>query len=398
MLRRGKGDGAGGERERPRRGRRRARGERRVAPRRRPRPPLRGRLRRPQPDPHARLDGEAARFQTGDRAWDVDRGPLPGRGREPPPRRLPRRRHVPQADLLPGRVDSSGQANEETFAVRDEERQTPHLDGRVKRIEAKTRSERKQPRGERGEEHLLFHRAASGARGVEMNENGNSASAGDRGMGVALRTLNKLAGSSLLDRIGIRKQFERMVFTTTKGGFRSATTAARTFKASQKLGKPARQKTGQGARPVRPRPDDEQQMFQEAVREFAAEKVRPAAHEADAGRTRRGAARAGQRARRQHARRPRGVGGVMEEQAAVGSVLIGEALAHGDMGIAYAALAPARSRPRSASGARPTRSRPTSPPSPARTPPPPRSRSSSRGPSSTRSSSIPRPVARVPTG
>ena len=30
----------------------------------------------------------------------------------------------------------------------------------------------------------------------------------------------------------------------------------------------------------------------------------------------------------------------MEEQSAVGSVLIGEALAHGDMGIAYAALAP----------------------------------------------------------
>ena len=37
---------------------------------------------------------------------------------------------------------------------------------------------------------------------------------------------------------------------------------------------------------------------------------------------------------------PEELGGVMHEQAAVGSVLIGEALAHGDMGVAYAALAP----------------------------------------------------------
>jgi alkylation response protein AidB-like acyl-CoA dehydrogenase len=37
---------------------------------------------------------------------------------------------------------------------------------------------------------------------------------------------------------------------------------------------------------------------------------------------------------------PEELGGVMQEQAAVTSVLIGEALAHGDMGIAYASLAP----------------------------------------------------------
>ncbi len=37
---------------------------------------------------------------------------------------------------------------------------------------------------------------------------------------------------------------------------------------------------------------------------------------------------------------PEELGGVMHEQSAVTSVLIGEALAHGDMGIAYAALAP----------------------------------------------------------
>src|SRR5262249_29468007 len=119
---------------------------------------------------------------------------------------------------------------------------------------------------------------------VPVNENGNKVSAGDRGMGVALRGLNKLAGSDLLDRIGIRKPFERMIFNTTKGGFRSATAGARTFKSAQKLGKPARQKTGGARDLIDLTPDDEQQMFQEAVRAFATEKVRPAAQEADAER------------------------------------------------------------------------------------------------------------------
>jgi alkylation response protein AidB-like acyl-CoA dehydrogenase len=174
-----------------------------------------------------------------------------------------------------------------------------------------------------------------------VNENGNKASAGDRGMGVALRTLNKLAGSDLLDRFGIRGPFERMVFNTTKGGFRSATAAARTFKAAQRLGKPARQRTGRARDLLDLTPEDEQQMFREAVRDFAAEKVRPAAQEADAERAtppellgqanELGVNMLGV---------PSELEGVMEEQSAVAGVLIGEALAHGDMGIAYAALAP----------------------------------------------------------
>jgi acyl dehydratase len=49
--------------------------------------------------------------------------------------------------FLPGRVEFlvDAEAREIAFAVRDAKRQTPHLDGRVKRVEAKTRSERKQP-------------------------------------------------------------------------------------------------------------------------------------------------------------------------------------------------------------------------------------------------------------
>jgi alkylation response protein AidB-like acyl-CoA dehydrogenase len=163
----------------------------------------------------------------------------------------------------------------------------------------------------------------------------------ERSMGVGLRALNWLAGSDLLDRIRMRKGVERALFQGTKGGFRSATVAGRTFKAAQQLGKPARQKRSRSAGLFDVTPDDEQQMFQEGGRAFAADKIRPAALEADAARetppellsqaTELGVNMLGV---------PEQLGGVMHEQSAVTSVLIGEALAHGDMGIAYAALAP----------------------------------------------------------
>jgi alkylation response protein AidB-like acyl-CoA dehydrogenase len=163
----------------------------------------------------------------------------------------------------------------------------------------------------------------------------------DRGMGFGLKALNRLAGSDLLDRIKMRKQVEGLVFRGTKNGFRTATAAGRTFKAVQKLGKPARQTRARSRSLFDVSPDDEQQMFQEAGRSFAEQKIRPAALEADdacatppellAQAVELGVNMLGV---------PEELGGVMHEQAAVTSVLIGEALAHGDLGIAYAALAP----------------------------------------------------------
>jgi alkylation response protein AidB-like acyl-CoA dehydrogenase len=163
----------------------------------------------------------------------------------------------------------------------------------------------------------------------------------ERGMGFGLRALNRLAGSDLLDRIRIRKQVEKALFQGTKNGFRTATAAGRTFKAAQQLGKPARQKKGKSKGLFDLTPDDEQQMFQEAGRAFAADQIRPAALKADEARqtpkeildqaAELGVTMLGV---------PEELGGVMTEQSAVTAVLIGEALAHGDMGIAYAALAP----------------------------------------------------------
>jgi alkylation response protein AidB-like acyl-CoA dehydrogenase len=173
---------------------------------------------------------------------------------------------------------------------------------------------------------------------VNGNDKGGVA---ERSMGFGLRALNRLASSDLLDRIRVRKQVERALFTTTKTGFRSASAAGRTFKAAQRLGKPARQRASQPRTLFDVTPDDEQRMFQEAVREFAAERVRPAAQAADtdASTPEELLAQANELGINMLGV-PEELGGVMHEQAAVSSVLIGEALAHGDIGIAYAALAP----------------------------------------------------------
>jgi alkylation response protein AidB-like acyl-CoA dehydrogenase len=174
-----------------------------------------------------------------------------------------------------------------------------------------------------------------------VNGNDKGAGVAERSMGFGLRALNRLAGSDLLDRIRVRKQVERALFQGTKNGFRTATAAGRTFNAAQKLTRPARQVPGKPRSLFDITPDDEQQMFQEAVRDFAEAKVRPAAQEADAERkipadllaqvNELGVNMLGI---------PEELGGVVQEQAATTTALVGEALAHGDMGIAYAALAP----------------------------------------------------------
>jgi hypothetical protein len=161
-------------------------------------------------------------------------------------------------------------------------------------------------------------------------------------MGVALRLLTRLAGSPRLDRMGLRPRLERAVFRLTKAGATSAATASRTFSAATKLGAPARL-------PAAPRtdlfdltPTDEQQMLVDVVREFAAERLRPAATDADRDCQAPDelVATAVELGMWQLAV-PDSLGGFSEQRSAVTNVLVAEALAGGDLGLAVACLAPA---------------------------------------------------------
>ena len=158
---------------------------------------------------------------------------------------------------------------------------------------------------------------------------------------LGLKAVRVLASADALDRLGIRQQVEQLVYRSTRDGFKAAGTAGKTFVKASRLGKPARQRK-RGADLFDLTPSDEQQMLQESFREFATARLRPAALDADAkaqtpkelidevnelGLTMLGV--------------PEELGGVMEERSTVTTCLAAEALAHGDLGLAVAALAPA---------------------------------------------------------
>jgi hypothetical protein len=160
-------------------------------------------------------------------------------------------------------------------------------------------------------------------------------------MSLGIAALNKLAGAPLMDRLGLRKPVEKAIYQGTRTGFRTIAAASRTFQAATLGSTPARLPASGGSGLFDLTPTEEQQLIKETVREFADERLRPIAAEADAacaapdellsraselGLTMIGV--------------PEEIGGAGTERSAVTNVLVAEALSHGDMGLAVAALAP----------------------------------------------------------
>jgi len=164
----------------------------------------------------------------------------------------------------------------------------------------------------------------------------------ERGMGIGLKALNRLSNLQVMDRMRLRKPTERVLYRSSKTTVRAAGTVGRSFTPARKLGRPARPAKVAAKGLFDLTPTDEQQMLRDAFREFAADRLRPAAQEADAG----CAAPAELLA---HSAElgvtmlgvPDDLGGAVSERSAVTSVLMAEALAQGDLGLAFACLAPA---------------------------------------------------------
>jgi alkylation response protein AidB-like acyl-CoA dehydrogenase len=161
-------------------------------------------------------------------------------------------------------------------------------------------------------------------------------------IGYAVAALSRLARSDLLDRVGMRKQAEQAVFTITRGGFRTATTAGRAFARAGDRRKPGARATPTQARGVFDlTPTDDERTLVDVVAELATEVLRPAAAQADA-------ACAAPTEVLDAARElglpllgvPEPLGGVFEERAVMAGALVAEQLARGDLGLAVAALAP----------------------------------------------------------
>jgi alkylation response protein AidB-like acyl-CoA dehydrogenase len=154
-------------------------------------------------------------------------------------------------------------------------------------------------------------------------------------MGGGLRALNRLADSPLVERLGLEERTQQLVYEGAKRVVETAAKAAKRLSTKRP-----------GGRPGSPRKFDlslseEQQLMRDTLRRFADEMMQPAAREAD-----------------DHGAPPpdfletfgelgaiamsvpEASGGAAERVSAVSQMLIVEDLARGDMGLAYAALAP----------------------------------------------------------
>jgi hypothetical protein len=164
----------------------------------------------------------------------------------------------------------------------------------------------------------------------------------ERGMAVGLRALNKVASSGAIDRLGLRDPVVSLIHGAAKTTARTAATAGRTFAAAQRLSRPARQPRARQSDLFDLTPSDEQDLLRDSVREFALAELRTAALDADS-------ACAAPRELLTQANElgltmigvPEELGGAVAERSATTTVLMSEALAQGDMGIAVACLAPA---------------------------------------------------------
>jgi alkylation response protein AidB-like acyl-CoA dehydrogenase len=160
-------------------------------------------------------------------------------------------------------------------------------------------------------------------------------------MGLGLRVLNRFASLPIVDQLGLRKSTERWLYQASKTGFQAATFAGRQFKATQKLLKPARLERSSRPELFDLMPSDDQSMLREAAQNFALEQLRGAAQKADfdckaapellAAASELGVGILGV---------PEELGGAGSERSVMTNVLVAEALALGDLGLAVACLAP----------------------------------------------------------
>ncbi|MDT5016213.1 MAG: hypothetical protein QOD39_2373 [Mycobacterium sp.] len=159
-------------------------------------------------------------------------------------------------------------------------------------------------------------------------------------LGLALVT--PLVGQEFLDRYKLREPLNRGLKYGVKQVFSVAGAANRQFKrVSDARSGPTRLKKS-GSDYFDLTPDDEQKMIVDTVGEFADEVMRPAAHDADAAATYpqdliTRATELGITA----INVPEDFEGIAAQRAAVTNVLVAEALAYGDMGLALPILAPA---------------------------------------------------------
>ncbi|KKC05422.1 acyl-CoA dehydrogenase family protein [Mycobacterium nebraskense] len=161
------------------------------------------------------------------------------------------------------------------------------------------------------------------------------------GVDIAIALLTPLMGQEFLDKYRLRDPVNRGLQYGTKTVFSTAATASRQFKRLQNLRSGPTRLKSSGKDYFDLTPDDDQKMIVETLNEFAEEVLRPAAHDADEAATYPSdliakAAELGITA----INIPEDFDGIAAHRSSVTNVLVAEALAYGDMGLALPILAP----------------------------------------------------------
>jgi alkylation response protein AidB-like acyl-CoA dehydrogenase len=160
-------------------------------------------------------------------------------------------------------------------------------------------------------------------------------------LGVGVAALNKLAGARSLDRLGLRKPTERVVFEATRTGFRTLGAISRGFPVRSPQHKPSRLAAAPSTGVFDLTPTEDQQTMVGVVSEFAEEVLRPASAEADdACVAPDGILKQTNELGLTLIEIPEDLGGIVTERSTTTGVLVAEAMAYGDMGLAVACLAP----------------------------------------------------------
>jgi alkylation response protein AidB-like acyl-CoA dehydrogenase len=161
------------------------------------------------------------------------------------------------------------------------------------------------------------------------------------GIDITLALLTPIVGQAFLDKYNLRDPLNRGLRYGTKTFFSTAGAASRQFKRVQNLRSGPTRLKSSGKDFYDLRPDDEQKMIVETLEDFAEEVLRPAAHDADEAASYppdliAKAAELGITA----INIPEDFEGIAAHRSSVTNVLVAEALAYGDMGLALPILAP----------------------------------------------------------
>jgi alkylation response protein AidB-like acyl-CoA dehydrogenase len=161
------------------------------------------------------------------------------------------------------------------------------------------------------------------------------------GIDITMALLTPIMGQEFLDKYRLRDPLNRGLRYGTKTIFSTAGAASRQFKRVQNLRSGPTRLKSSGKDFYDLTPDDEQKMIVETLADFAEEILRPAAADADEAATYPSdliakAAELGITA----VNIPEDFDGIAAHRSSVTNVLVAEALAYGDMGLALPILAP----------------------------------------------------------